>query len=125
MVFFIIDVFHLTLFEIRLIKQRHFSCLGRTRFFKSNIMPKCIEIYIDNHSCVDKTVQTGCHEISHFLLGYQSGHSEIWKQTTGLLMAIVDIILQRPKGTRVAWIPFVYGLNFTKLHNIDFDTFVY
>ena len=86
---------------------------------------KCIELYIDNHTSVDEVIQTGIHEFSHYILEYQNGHSEIWKQTTGLLMALVDIIVQRPPGTGIIWVSYEFGLNCTKLHNVDFETFVF
>ena len=98
------------------------ECFGRTRFVEG--VPVRIDLYIRNHSSMDQLVSTFLHELAHSLTHLNVRHGHQWVETTALLFALVEKILERPPGTNVCWTPYQFGLNCVRLPN-DCDIFVF
>ena len=98
------------------------ECFGRTRFVEG--VPVRIDLYIRNHSSMDHLVSTFLHELAHSLTHLNVRHGHQWVETTALLFAFVEKILERPSGTNVCWAPYQFGLNCVRLPN-DCDIFVF
>ena len=88
--------------EIYLYEKRNPECLGRTRFERTNLTPVRIELFIGNHHNVDGVIATLIHEIGHMLLPYHHQHYLIWKETTGLLLSLVDDMLGRLRSSHIS-----------------------
>ena len=83
-----------------------------------------IDLYIRNHSSMDQLVSTFLHELAHSLTHLNVRHGHQWVETTALLFALVEKILERPPGTNVCWAPYQFGLTCVRLPN-DCDIFVF
>ncbi|MCG8049375.1 MAG: hypothetical protein JAY66_27480 [Candidatus Thiodiazotropha taylori] len=104
--------------KIKLTTEENGTKYGLAKFKKVNsdhAIPTEIILHIKKHQSLYHLFSTLAHELGHVLIDYQHDHDLIWNETTGLVAAIISVILNMRKN--FLFCPFQFGVNLVKKTN--------